>query len=102
MGRPSDALLCFRRVHKVAPDVFSFEGIPLRWPSLLHYQGLMESSIALQKDKEALLVAKDALKALPEHPRVLTAVGLVFQHSGEFEKVSMRNGPRGRAGGRAC
>lgn len=43
--------------------------------------------MALNMNKEALHVAKEALKLTPHHPRALTFVGAVLQRAGELEKA---------------
>lgn len=74
MGQNRDALMSFKRAHKFEPSVYSFEG-------------LLEGCLALQKSKEALHVAKEALRWMPTHPRALSSIGMVLQNTADYDKV---------------
>jgi anaphase-promoting complex subunit 7 len=91
-GRATESLICFKKAHKLCPDIYTFEGthvfllmIMYRNPRSL--KGLVEACLALTMTKEALHVAKEALKLTPHHPRALAFVGMVLNRAGETEKA---------------
>lgn len=88
-GRPTESLICFKKAHKICPDLYTFEGNVCRIYSHIFkcISGLIHSCLALMMVKEALHVAKEALKLTPNHPRALALVGLVLQRAGETEKA---------------
>ncbi|ERN16912.1 hypothetical protein AMTRI_Chr02g264590 [Amborella trichopoda] len=75
MNRPDAAVTAFRSAQELRPDLRS-------------YQGLVRSYLALNKTKEALCVAREAMKAMPQSAKALTLVGDVyFSHPSGIEKA---------------
>ncbi|KAJ9700096.1 hypothetical protein PVL29_005768 [Vitis rotundifolia] len=75
MNRPEAAVVAFRGAQELKPDLRS-------------YQGLVRSYLALSKIKEALYVAREAMKAMPQSAKALKLVGDVHaSNSGGREKA---------------
>ncbi|XP_034685452.1 anaphase-promoting complex subunit 7 [Vitis riparia] len=75
MNRPDAAVVAFRGAQELKPDLRS-------------YQGLVRSYLALSKIKEALYVAREAMKAMPQSAKALKLVGDVHaSNSGGREKA---------------
>ncbi|GFP81931.1 anaphase-promoting complex subunit 7 [Phtheirospermum japonicum] len=62
MNRPDAAVIAYRGAQELRPDLRSF-------------QGLVRSYLALSKVKEALYVAREAMKAMPQSAKALKLVG---------------------------
>ncbi|KAI4311182.1 hypothetical protein MLD38_036097 [Melastoma candidum] len=62
MGRPEAAVVAFRGAHDLRPDLRS-------------YQGLVRSYLACSKVKEALYVAREAMKSMPQSAKAIKLVG---------------------------
>ncbi|KAK6930124.1 hypothetical protein RJ641_004218 [Dillenia turbinata] len=77
MNRPGSAVIAFRGVQDLRPDLRS-------------YQGLVCSYLALSKIKEALYFAREAMKAIPHSAKPLKLVGDVHaSNSGGREKANV-------------
>ncbi|XP_073026514.1 anaphase-promoting complex subunit 7-like isoform X4 [Primulina eburnea] len=68
MNRPEAAVIAYRGAQELRPDLRS-------------YQGLVRSYLALSKIKEALYVAREAMKAMPQSAKALKLVGDVHASS---------------------
>lgn len=74
-NRPDAAVTAFRAAQELRPDLRS-------------YQGLVRSYLALNKIKEALFFAREAMKAMPQSAKALKLVGDVHaSNSGGREKA---------------
>ncbi|KAL5712896.1 Anaphase-promoting complex subunit 7 [Ranunculus cassubicifolius] len=62
LGRPDAAVTAFRAAQELRPDLRS-------------YQGLVHSYLALNKIKEALYSAREAMKGMPQSAKALKLVG---------------------------
>ncbi|EEF45499.1 anaphase-promoting complex subunit 7 [Ricinus communis] len=62
LKRPEAAVIAFRGAQELRPDLRS-------------YQGLVHSYLAFSKIKEALLAAREAMKAMPQSAKALKLVG---------------------------
>ncbi|KAI9366141.1 hypothetical protein DFJ73DRAFT_163080 [Zopfochytrium polystomum] len=65
--RPGEAIPDFQRSLQLCDDIASFKG-------------LMESYLAVQRLKEALATAQDAVKKVPSNPHALVLGGIVLSH----------------------
>jgi len=70
LNRAEAAVMAFRKAQQLRPDLRS-------------YQGLVRGNLAISKPKEALLAAREALKALPHSAKALTLVGDVYANNPE-------------------
>ncbi|KAK9671852.1 hypothetical protein RND81_12G058800 [Saponaria officinalis] len=62
LNRPEAAAAAFRNAHELKPDIRS-------------YQGLVHSYLAISKVKEALYIAREAMKTMPQSAKALKLVG---------------------------
>ncbi|KAJ3130325.1 Anaphase-promoting complex subunit 7 [Physocladia obscura] len=67
---PQEAISSFKIAHEMSP-------------SLESYRGLMEAYVACKRTKEALSVAKESLKKMPENARAIVLVGCVLSNMPE-------------------
>ncbi|XP_050220348.1 anaphase-promoting complex subunit 7 isoform X2 [Mercurialis annua] len=75
LKRPESAVIAFRGAQELRPDLRS-------------YQGLVHSYLAFSKIKEALLAAREAMKAMPQSAKALKLVGDAHaSNSGGREKA---------------
>lgn len=68
LNRHEAAVMAFRKAQSLKADLRS-------------YQGLVRAYLALSKQKEALCVAREAMKAMPHSAKALTLVGDVYAHT---------------------
>nr|XP_018682116.1 PREDICTED: anaphase-promoting complex subunit 7 isoform X1 [Musa acuminata subsp. malaccensis] len=68
LNRPDAAVTAFRGAQELRPDLRS-------------YQGLVRSYLALSKTKEALFIAREAMKLMPQSAKALKLVGDVHASS---------------------
>ncbi|KAJ8422619.1 hypothetical protein Cgig2_000244 [Carnegiea gigantea] len=68
LNRPDAAAAAFRSAQELKPDLRS-------------YQGLVHSYLAISKVKEALYIAREAMKAIPQSAKALKLVGDVHAKS---------------------
>lgn len=68
LNRPDAAAAAFRNVQELKPDLRS-------------YQGLVHSYLAISKVKEALYIAREAMKTMPQSAKALKLVGDVHAKS---------------------
>ncbi|XP_074320804.1 anaphase-promoting complex subunit 7 [Silene latifolia] len=87
LNRPDAAAGAFRNAHELKPDIRS-------------YQGLVHSYLAISKVKEALYIAREAMKTMPQSPKVLKLVGDVHAKSSsgmekakKFYEAALRSEP---------
>ncbi|KAK9671850.1 hypothetical protein RND81_12G058700 [Saponaria officinalis] len=75
LNLPEAAAAAFRNAHRLKPDILS-------------YQGLVHSYLAISKVKEALYIAREAMKTMPQSAKALKLVGDVHaKNSTGREKV---------------
>eukprot|EP00743_Colponemidia_sp_Colp-15_P006649 GILK01007168.1.p1 GENE.GILK01007168.1~~GILK01007168.1.p1 ORF type:complete len:544 (-),score=85.06 GILK01007168.1:173-1747(-) len=77
MGKTELAISAYRRAYELSKDLASF-------------QGLVDSYLAVQRCKEALCVAKEALQLMPRNPKSWTLFGIVLSHSDEGRPKARR------------
>ncbi|XP_021764036.1 anaphase-promoting complex subunit 7-like isoform X2 [Chenopodium quinoa] len=68
LNRPDAAAVAFRNAQELKPDLRS-------------YQGLVHSYLAISKVKEALYIAREAMKTMPQSAKALKLVGDVHAKS---------------------
>lgn len=68
LNRAEAAVMSFRRAHQLRPDLRS-------------YQGLVRGNLAILRPKDALMAAREALKAMPHSAKAITLVGDVYAHN---------------------
>ncbi|KAL2642311.1 hypothetical protein R1flu_009898 [Riccia fluitans] len=87
LNRSEAAVIAFRKAHSLRTDLRS-------------YQGLVRAYLAIPKHKEALCVAREAMKAMPYSAPALTLVGDVYvqnldgrEKGRKFYESAMRQDP---------
>ncbi|RWW09156.1 hypothetical protein GW17_00027369 [Ensete ventricosum] len=89
LNRPDAAVTAFRGAQELRPDLRSYQAL-----DVVSSAGLVRSYLALSKTKEALFIAREAMKLMPQSAKALKLVGDVHASSSSGrEKVCFHAGP---------